>query len=250
MSIVLLNIVLISIAIGIAIFLTIVAITMIIVSAVRYSASKKKEKRTKRVGMWIGIAMLVIPWIVVASLIIYIQYFKAANHYQDPAEFRPKIINSIVDKDAEALYSLMSQKVIDENNITVEDVEKFLEQVEITNDSKSDIERYNSSWGADGNDYRTDNFLYTGGGRRPQSQTQFFWTFYMKKINRRGDEIYFAGVNSDSEGTEDLGLHYVVIVSEELGEIRLGQSETWAYYKTPEVQEEADRLKAEYSHQK
>ena len=68
----------------------------------------------------------------------------------------------------------------------------------------------------------------------------------MKKINSRGDKIYFAGVNSDSEGTEDLGLHYVVIVSDELGEIRLGQSETWANYKTPEVEEEAERLKSEF----
>ena len=246
MSIVLLNVVLISVAIGIAIFLTLVAITMIIVSAVRHSLAKKKDKNTKRVGMWIGIAMLVIPWLVVAFLAIYVQNYKVTHHYQDPDEFRPQIINAVVNKDADALYNLMSRKVIDENNITVEDVERFLDQIEITNVSSDDLKRYDTNWGADGCQYTSDSYLYTGGGRRPESPTQCFWTFYMKKINSRGDKIYFAGVNSDSEGTEDLGLHYVVIVSDELGEIRLGQSETWANYKTPEVEEEAERLKSEF----
>ena len=76
MSIVLLNVVVISVLLGICIFLTLVAIGLIIGSLIRAAGAKKKNKKTMKVGMWIVIFMLVTPWLLfgllyVASLFSY-----------------------------------------------------------------------------------------------------------------------------------------------------------------------------------
>ena len=78
MSIVLLNIVVISIILGICIFLTLVAIGLIIGSLIRAAVAKKNNKKTRKVGMWIGIFMLVIPWLLF-GLIYVISLFRSLS---------------------------------------------------------------------------------------------------------------------------------------------------------------------------
>ena len=199
MSIVLLNIVLGSIFFGIAGLLTLIAIILIVVSLVRSSKAKKQNKKTKKVGLWIGVAMLVIPWVIVAIFIAAANVMDSANNRWLPG--REVLAKAVANKDAEELYEMMADDVIDKNDITVEDMEEFLEQCDLENVSSKDIELY-SDFGSDKNHYR--NYTSYANGR---AQTCFQYMMY--EVNDDGAKIYIAAVDGDPEGEEYVGIYYI-----------------------------------------
>ena len=198
MSIVLLNIVLGSIFIGIAGLLTLVAIILIVVSLVRSSKAKKQNKKTKKVGLWIGVAMLVIPWVILAIFLATANVMDTANNRWLPG--RETLAEAVASKDAEELYDMMADDVVDRNDITVEDMEEFLEQCDLGNVS-SDLEPY-SDFGSDKNHYR--NYTSYENGR---AQTCFTYTMY--EVNDDGAKIFIAAVDGDPEGEEYVGIYYI-----------------------------------------
>lgn len=198
MFVVLLNVVLSIVIITIAIILTIIAIVLIIVSLVRSSAAKKENKKTMKVGLWVGIAMLIIPWIVVAVFFIASKIYDANNNRWLPD--RSLLAQTIIDKDADELYDMMADSVIDEENISEDYIEEFLEACDI-DAGKSDIDRY-SELSSQDNHYR--NYTSHDNGR---AQTCFQYSMY--NVNDDGGEVYITGVDGDAEGEEYVGIYYI-----------------------------------------
>ena len=99
MFVVLLNAVVISIVIAIAVFLTLVAIGLIIGSLIRASIAKKNNKKTHKVGLWIGIFMIVIPWIFVGVLVICADISDVKNNRWLPG--REGLATVIAEEDAD-----------------------------------------------------------------------------------------------------------------------------------------------------
>ena len=235
MFIVLLNMVVISIIIGIAIFLTLVAITLIIISAIRSSLAKRKNKKTHKVGLWIGLTMLIIPWLVVAAMFIYLKVYQAKYHYWDGSELQDEIVAAVIDKDEDDLADMMAES----QDISKEEVEDFLDNINIDNDSEDDIKRYTSNWGEYRNDFHTYNELIIEGEYKPKSETHMFFAFYMHDINDDNEDLYIAGVHGDSESEEGVGIYYMVLLDDDGNIIdTLGSSQTWTKYRSTEVEQQ------------
>ena len=235
MFIVLLNMVVISIIIGIAIFLTLIAVTLIIISAIRSAIAKKKNKKTYKVGLWIGLAMLLIPWLVVAAMFISLKVYEAKYHYWDGSKLQDEIVASVIDKDTDDLTNMMAEN----QGINKDEVEDFLDNITIDNDSEDDIKRYTSNWGEYRNDYLSYNDLIFGGNYKPKSETQMFFAFYMHDINDENQDIYIAGVNGDNESEEGVGIYYMVLLDDDGNIIdTLGSSQTWTKYRSVEVEQQ------------
>ena len=152
MFVVLLNAVLVTVVIVIAAILTLVAIGLIIGSLVRALIAKKENRKTHKVGLWVGIVMIVIPWIFVAALLIGARIYDANNNRWIPN--REILATPVAVEDAQSLYDMMADDVVRRNNITVEDVEKFLDQCDLSNVDANDLRKYVDMGAAQTNHYR------------------------------------------------------------------------------------------------
>ena len=200
MSIVLLNVVVISIIIGVACFLGIVAITMIIVSIIRSVRAKKEGRKTLKIGLWAGLIMLISPGIlVVIALISAEKYDKEMNIWDVN---RNVLAEVVVNKDAEELYDMMSDDMVERNNITLEDVEEFLDQCDISNVSEEDMERYTDFSAPDGNHYR----VYVSSANN-RSQPCFQYKMY--NINDDEAQFFISGVRGDAEDKDCIGIYFI-----------------------------------------
>lgn len=206
MFIVLLNLILSSIAliiiVGTTLILTAVAIGLIIGSLVRASKAKKNNRKTHKAGMWIGITMLIIPWLIVVFAVgaAYI-IDKVDNRWTFDKEV---VAEAVADEDAEALYELMAPEMLDSNDLTEGDLEDFFNESDIENNSRHDMERYTAyeSLGdasdPEGNHYRPDG--------------QFF-DYTMYYVNDDGGRIFMSGVLYDSENADNVGIWYIEYLS-------------------------------------
>ena len=195
--------VVITILICVALFLTAVAITLIIVSLVRSSMAKKKQQKTHKVGLWIGIFMLIVPWLLIAALVIAAKI--SDSHMNRWDVDREELASIVTEQDADSLYDLMAGDVINSSGITEEDIEAFFEQCEITNTGRSDLQRY-TDFSSSGNHYRT--YTSTENGR---AQVCFQYTMY--DVNDDGGVFYISGVDGDGDGEEFVGIYYISYTS-------------------------------------
>ena len=212
MSVILLNVVLSLIVIGIAVFLTIVAITCIIVSLVRASSAKKKGKKTSKAGLWIGIIMLITPWILVVVMMIISRIYDAYNNRWKVD--RGIIAEAVLSDDAGDLYDMMAEDVTDRNDLSLEDLEGFLEECNIENDSLSDLESY-SEFDSARNHYRP--YISRENGR---AQLCFQYTMY--DVNSDGGELFITGVDGDPEDESYVGIYYIMYSCDD-GYIEFGE---------------------------
>ncbi|SCW48144.1 hypothetical protein SAMN02910456_01317 [Ruminococcaceae bacterium YRB3002] len=199
MFVVLLNVILSMIVIAIAVILTIIAIILIIVSLVRSSKAKKENRKTSKVGLWIGIAMLVIPWLIAAAFFVASKIYDADNNRWIPD--RAALAGAVIKEDADEIYDMMADHVVDEEDISVEDIEGFLKSCNIEKVSSSDIKRY-SEFSSEYNHYR--NYTSHDNGR---AQTCFQYNMY--NVNDEGGKIFITGVDGDAEGAEYVGIYYI-----------------------------------------
>lgn len=197
--IVLLNMAVIGAVIVVAVTLTLIAIGLIIGSLVRSSLAKKKNKKTLKIGLWIGIAMIIIPWILVAVLVVSVNVSDAENNRWLPG--REGLATVIIDQDADELYDMMADYVVDEDDISVDDVEAFLDSCSIGNMSDEDLDRYTRMSSQD-NHYR----YYTS---EENGRAQTCFQYHMYDVNDEGGDIYITGVDGDVQGEEYVGIYYV-----------------------------------------
>ena len=198
MSIVLLNIILGLIGITIAVLLTIIAIVAIIVSLVRASNAKKKGKKTAKVGLWIGIAMLLIPWLFIGFAYIASKIFDSNYNRWDVST--SVIAEAVIDEDSDALYDMMANTVIEDTNLTEDGIEEFLDRCDLDL-SKSDLKRL-SDRSTEDSHYRT--YISRANGRN-----QMCFQFTMNNLKVEGDKMYIAGVDGDAKDKDAIGIYYI-----------------------------------------
>ena len=200
MSIVLLNMVVVSIVIGVACFLSILAITLIIVSIVRSVRAKKKGQKTMKIGLWVGGIMLISPWLVLVLGLILAEMDDAKLHRWDVD--RELLAEAVMDKDAEEIYDMMSDDVVARNNITLQDVEEFLDQCDTSNVTEENMDKYTEMSQPDWNHYRA--YLSNANNRR-----QPCFQYKMYNVNDEESQIFISGVSGDEENEDCIGIYYI-----------------------------------------
>lgn len=202
MFIVLLNAILSSIVLIVlicaALFLTAVAIALIIVSCVRSARAKKRNQKTHKVGLWVGIAMLIAPWIIVLFAVVFVVVTdKASNRWSFD---RSVVAQAVADKDAGDLYDLMAPYVMEENDLTEDDLEAFLDKCDIENNSSKDMERYTSfKFLGEASDP-------TGNHYRPDGD-EFTYTMYY--VNDEGAMVVVSGILYNTKDKDKVGIYYI-----------------------------------------
>lgn len=113
---------------------------------------------------------------------------------------REEVAEAIVEKDAGDLYDLMSPYMLEENDLTEDDLQEFLDKCGIENTSSKDMDRYTSfkflgkPSDPEGNNYRPDG-------------NKFIYTMYY--VNDEGARIFVSGILYDSKDKDKVGIYYI-----------------------------------------
>ena len=202
MSIVLLNMVVWSIVLIIALGLTCIAIGLIIGSIIRACIMKKRGKKTKKVGLWVGISMLAAPWLLVIGIyILSLEGDRYYNRWKSPYEDICKAV--MAEDNCGELYELMADDVVTRNDISKEDLQDYLDKIDIKKVTGEDLEKYYRGANA-GKHYHYRVYTSNANGR---SQPCFQYRMY--DIDGKGGELYISGVHGDANGTEYIGIYYI-----------------------------------------
>ena len=151
--------------------------------------------RKKRTGFLISSVMLMVLSIVMACGCSILD--KAGNRWDFDRE---EVAKAIVKKDAEDLYELMSPYMLEDNDLTEDDLQAFLDKCDIENTSSKDMDRYTSSKflgdpsDPEGNSYRPDG-------------DKFIYTMYY--VNDDGARIFLSGILNDSKDKDKVGIYYI-----------------------------------------
>ena len=111
---------------------------------------------------------------------------------------REEVAGAIVDKDAEDLYELLAPNMLEETDLTEDDLQEFLDKCDIGNTSSKDMERYTEykflgdPSDPEGNHYRPDG-------------NEFDYTMYY--VNDDGARIFMTGILYDSKDKDNVGIY-------------------------------------------
>ena len=202
MFIVLLNMVVWTIVLIIAFALTCIAIGLIIGSIIRAVIMKKRGKRTKKVGLWVGISMLAAPWATVAALyLLSLESDRYFHRWKSP--YKDISMAVMAEDNTSELYDLFADDVVARNNISKEDLQEYLDKIDIKRVTGEDLEKYYRGANS-GKNYHYRVYTSTANGR---SQPCFQYRMY--DVNEKGDQLYISGVDGDPQGTEYIGVYYI-----------------------------------------
>ena len=113
---------------------------------------------------------------------------------------RKEVAKAIVDKDAGDLYDLMSPYMLEENDLTEDDLQEFLDKCDIENTSSKDMDRYTS-------------FKFVGKPSDPEGNhykpdgNKFTYTMYY--VNDDGARIFVSGILKNSKDKDKVGIYYI-----------------------------------------
>lgn len=111
-----------------------------------------------------------------------------------------EVAGLIVDKDADGLYELLAPNMLEETDLTEDDLQEFLDKCDIENTSSKDMERYTAykflgdPLDPEGNHYRPDG-------------NKFDYTMYY--VNDDGALIFMSGILYDSKDKDNVGIYYI-----------------------------------------
>lgn len=151
--------------------------------------------KSKRAGFLIIAVMLMILCIAMVSGCSI--YDKVTNRWKFD---RGEVAGAIAEKDAGDLYEFMSPYMLEENDLTEEDLQEFLDRCGIENASSKDMDRYTSyeflgePLDPEGNHYRPDG-------------NKFTYTMYY--VNDDGARIFVSGILADSKDKDKVGIYYI-----------------------------------------
>ena len=202
MSIVLLNMVIWTIVICVIIALTMIAIALIVVSIVRSSIAKKKGKRTKKVGLWVGISMLVAPWIVIGTL--FVISLIGDKYYNTWNLNKEEITKAVVAESPDALYEMMADDVVSRNDISKDDLKAFMDQIDFERLSDEELEKYYKAVNAG------KNFHYRSYTSHENGRPQHCFQYTIYAVNGEDGRLYLSGVRGDAKGKEYVGIYYIM----------------------------------------
>ena len=136
---------------------------------------------------------------------------------------REEVAGLIVDKDADGLYELLAPNMLEETDLTEDDLQEFLDKCDIENTSSKDMERYTEykflgdPSDPEGNHYRPDG-------------NEFDYTMYY--VNDDGARIFMTGILYDSKDKDNVGIYYIEYLEKD--------PETGKYKTVEEFGERAD----------
>lgn len=145
---------------------------------------------------------------------------KAENRWKFDRE---EVAGAIVDKDAEDLYELLAPNMLEETDLTEDDLQEFLDKCDIENTSSKDMERYTAfeflgdPGDPEGNHYRPDG-------------NEFDYTMYY--VNDDGARIFMTGILYDSKDKDNVGIYYIEYLEKD--------PETGDYFTVEEFGERED----------
>ena len=145
---------------------------------------------------------------------------KAENRWKFDRE---EVAGAIVDKDAEDLYELLAPNMLEETDLTEDDLQEFLDKCDIENTSSKDMERYTEykflgdPGDPEGNHYRPDG-------------NEFDYTMYY--VNDDGARIFMTGILYDFKDKDNVGIYYIEYLEKD--------PETGKYKTVEEFGERAD----------
>lgn len=151
--------------------------------------------RKKSTGLLISSVMLMILSIVMMGGCSLLD--KNSNRWKFDRE---EVAEAIVEKDAGDLYDLMSPYMLEENDLTEDNLQEFLDKCGIENTSSKDMDRYTSfkflgkPSDPEGNNYRPDG-------------NKFIYTMYY--VNNEGARIFVSGILYDSKDKDKVGIYYI-----------------------------------------
>ena len=136
---------------------------------------------------------------------------------------REEVAGAIVDKDADELYELLAPNMLEETDLTEDDLQEFLDKCDIENTSSKDMERYSAfeflgdPGDPEGNHYRPDG-------------NEFDYTMYY--VNDDGARIFMTGILYDSKDKDNVGIYYIEYLEKD--------PETGDYFTVEEFGERED----------
>lgn len=145
---------------------------------------------------------------------------KAENRWKFDRE---EVAGLIVDKDADELYELLAPNMLEETDLTEDDLQEFLDKCDIENTSSKDMERYTEykflgdPGDPEGNHYRPDG-------------NEFDYTMYY--VNDDGARIFMTGILYDFKDKDNVGIYYIEYLEKD--------PETGKYKTVEEFGERAD----------
>lgn len=151
--------------------------------------------RKNRAGIKICATMLMALAVVMAGGCSILD--KLENRWNFDSE---EVAGLIVDKDADGLYELLAPNMLEETDLTEDDLQEFLDKCDIENTSSKDMERYTSykflgdPGDPEGNHYRPDG-------------NKFDYTMYY--VNDDGALIFMSGILYDSKDKDNVGIYYI-----------------------------------------
>ena len=151
--------------------------------------------RKNRAGIKICTTMLMALAVVMAGGCSILD--KLENRWNFDIE---EVAGLIVDKDADGLYELLAPNMLEETDLTEDDLQEFLDKCDIENTSSKDMERYTSykflgdPGDPEGNHYRPDG-------------NKFDYTMYY--VNDDGALIFMSGILYDSKDKDNVGIYYI-----------------------------------------
>ena len=149
----------------------------------------------KRAGLLIRAVMLMV--LCIAMLSGCSIYDKITNRWDFD---RREVAGAIAEKDAGDLYEFISPYMLEENDLTEDDLREFLDRCGIENVSSKDMDRYTSyeflgePLDPEGNHYRPDG-------------NKFTYTMYY--VNDDGARIFISGILADSKDKDKVGIYYI-----------------------------------------
>lgn len=151
--------------------------------------------RKNRAGIKICTVMLIALAVVMAGGCSILD--KLENRWKFDSE---EVAGLIVDKDADGLYELLAPNMLEETDLTEDDLQEFLDKCDIENTSSKDMERYTAykflgdPGDPEGNHYRPDG-------------NKFDYTMYY--VNDDGALIFMSGILYDSKDKDNVGIYYI-----------------------------------------
>ena len=158
--------------------------------------------RKKSTGLLISSVMLMILSIVMMGGCSLLD--KNSNRWKFDRE---EVSEAIVEKDAGDLYDLMSPYMLEENDLTEDNLQEFLDKCGIENTSSKDMDRYTS-------------FKFLGKPSDPEGNNyrpngnKFIYTMYY--VNDEGARIFVSGILYDSKDKDKVGIYYIEYLEKDL----------------------------------
>lgn len=114
---------------------------------------------------------------------------------------------AVLDDTSDELYDMFADDVISRNNLTQADLDSFLAECNIENDSELDLENYS--------DFSGKYSHYRPYSSQENGRIQYCFQYTMYDVNDEGGKITVLGVDGDEEDESKIGIWYMTYMDDQ-----------------------------------